>query len=241
MTDDTTQADATAANAAETTQTPEVTEQQAATTTAPVAPRAFTQEEVDKIVADRLRRERRAFERKLQEAAQTPPAEPDEVTKKARELLQQEQIKAQQQEIVESFKDQLDAAREQFKDYDAIVTSEDLTITPVMMEAAMSADNGAMVLYALGQKPEDAERIARLAPARQAVEIGKLAAKLQSEPLVKKVSSAPPPVTPVKTAASPAKTYDTTDPRSTADMSVSEWIAAERARQTAALRAKLGR
>jgi hypothetical protein len=71
----------------------------------------------------------------------------------------------------------------------------------------------------------------------QAKEIGKIEAKLASNPPVKKSSSAPAPIAPVTARSSGAPAYDTTDPRSIKTMTTSEWIAAERMRQIKKLEA----
>jgi len=66
----------------------------------------------------------------------------------------------------------------------------------------------------------------------QAREIGKIEAKLASNPPVKKSSTAPAPIAPIAAArSSGTPAYDTTDPRSVKSMSTSEWIEAERLRQ----------
>jgi hypothetical protein len=85
--------------------------------------------------------------------------------------------------------------------------------------------------YYLGSNPKDAERISRMSPLAQAKEIGKIEAKLASDPPVKRTTSAPAPISPVTARSSGAPAYDTTDPRSIKTMSDSQWIEAERARQ----------
>jgi hypothetical protein len=65
----------------------------------------------------------------------------------------------------------------------------------------------------------------------QAKEIGKIEAKLSSNPPVKKVTNAPAPISPVTPKGGVSSGYDTTDPRSCKTMSTSEWIEAERQRQ----------
>jgi hypothetical protein len=77
-----------------------------------------------------------------------------------------------------------------------------------------------------------------LAPYVQAKEIGRIEAKLASEPMVKKTSSAPAPFTPVTPSGKASPVYDTTDPRSM-KMSTSDWIAADRARQVKKMEARL--
>jgi hypothetical protein len=75
----------------------------------------------------------------------------------------------------------------------------------------------------------------------QAREIGKIEAKLGSNPPVKPTTSAPAPITPVTARTSGNPSYDTTDPRSVKAMSTSEWIEAERARQMKKLQAQMNR
>jgi len=72
----------------------------------------------------------------------------------------------------------------------------------------------------------------------QAKEIGRIEAKLASEPPVKKTTSAPAPISPVTARSSNAPSYDTTDPRSIKSMSTSEWIEAERQRQVKKMQAQ---
>src|SRR5574343_169331 len=100
------------------------------------------------------------------------------------------------------------------------------------------SENGPDVAYYLGTNPKEADRISRLPPLAQAKEIGKIEAKLASDPPVKKISSAPAPIAPVTPRSVGSPTYDTTDPRSVKTMSTSEWIAAERARQMKKLEAQ---
>jgi hypothetical protein len=101
-----------------------------------------------------------------------------------------------------------------------------------MAQTIQASEIGPDVAYFLGSNPKEADRISRLAPLLQAREIGKLEAKIASDPPVKKVSSAPAPITPIRGGKVNAPAvYDTTDPRSIKSMSTSEWIAAERLRQ----------
>ena len=64
-------------------------------------------------------------------------------------------------------------------------------------------------------------------------EIARRLAKLSDAPPVKKTSSAPAPIKPVTARASGSGVTDTTDPRSVQNLSVSDWIEAERKRQAA--------
>jgi hypothetical protein len=100
-----------------------------------------------------------------------------------------------------------------------------------MAETIRSSDIGPELAYYLGTNPKDAERISRLAPLAQAKEIGKIEAKLASDPPMKRTTSAPAPISPVTARSTGSQAYDTTDPRSTKTMTDSQWIEAERLRQ----------
>jgi hypothetical protein len=75
----------------------------------------------------------------------------------------------------------------------------------------------------------------------QAREIGKIEAKLGTNPFVKPTTSAPAPISPVTARTSGSPSYDTTDPRSVKAMNTSDWIEAERARQMKKLQAQMNR
>jgi hypothetical protein len=110
-----------------------------------------------------------------------------------------------------------------------------------MAETIKASDMGPDLAYWLGTNPKEADRISRLAPLLQAREIGKIEAKLGSNPLVKPTTSAPAPISPVTARTSGSSSYDTTDPRSTKTMTDSQWIEAERARQMKKLQAQMNR
>lgn len=210
--------------------------------------KTFSQEEVDALVAKRLAKEQRKWERKLQQPAtpavppvprEIPPADQFEsveayaqalAEKRAAELVQQREVQQQQAQVLESHRDREESAREKYDDYEDVVYNPKLAITPIMAQTIQASDMGPDVAYYLGTNPKEAERIARLPAIAQAKEIGKLEAKIASAPPVKKTTSAPTPISPVS-ARSASTTLDTTDPRAAKQMGASEWIAAERARQ----------
>lgn len=212
-------------------------------------PKTFSQEEVDALITKRLAKEQRKWERKLQQPAtpavppvpkEIPPADQFEsveayaqalAEKRAAELLQQREAQQQQAQVLESHRDREESAREKYDDYEDVVYNPKLAITPIMAQTIQASDMGPDVAYYLGTNPKEAERIARMPAIAQAKEIGKIEAKLTSSPPVKKTTSAPTPISPVS-ARTTSTSLDTTDPRAAKQMSASEWIAAERARQT---------
>jgi len=218
---------------------PEVTE-------APEQSKTFSQEEVDALIGKRLAREQRKWERERAPAPQIeaprdlPPPEQFEsveayaealADRKAEERLQQREVQRQQQEVLSAYQEREEQARDKYEDFEQVAYNPNLRITNAMAEAIQYSDVGPDLAYYLGSNPKEADRISRLSPLVQAKEIGRIEAKLASEPVTKKTTSAPAPIAPVTARSTGGTAYDTTDPRSTKTMSASEWIEAERARQ----------
>lgn len=218
--------------------------------------KVYTQAELDAIIGKRLARERRSFERDQQAQRQsvsdpTATGEPtrdqfdsDEAFEDARidyranMRLYQRQVETEQQRVMDAHLDREEKAREKYDDYDTVVRNPNLAISPLMADVIRRTDIGPEMIYHLGQNPDEARRIFDLPPVLQAKELGKLEAKLVTEPPTRKTSSAPAPITPIRTPASKAAVHDTTDPRSIESMDTSEWIAAENRREQARLEAR---
>lgn len=210
--------------------------------------KTFTQEELDAIVGKRLAREQRKWEREQSRRAQEMPMGPAELpppeqfdsvdayaealaTRKAEELLAKREADRQKMDLLEAYQDREEEARSKYEDFEQVAYNPKLPITTVMAETIQASEVGPDLAYYLGTNPREADRISRLSPFLQAKEIGKLEAKISSEPVLKKTTSAPPPIAPISGRGTGAPTYDTTDPRSVKNMSTSEWIEAERQRQ----------
>lgn len=223
------------------------------------APKTFTQEELDAIVGKRLAREQRKWEREqaqrlaeLEAKKAPPPPLPaaDDfdnaqayaealAERKAQELLAQREAAKQQAQLLDAYHEREEDARSRYDDFEQVAYNPQLPVTDVMAQSIQASDIGPDVIYWLGSNPKEAARIAALPSILQAKEIGKIEAKLGSNPPVKKTSAAPAPIAPVAArtnSGSPA--YDTTDPRSIKAMSTSEWIEAERQRQIRKLEAQ---
>ena len=207
----------------------------------PSEAKSFSQEELDAAIGKRLAREQRKWERDRPQApVVVPPIEQFETVdayadalalKKAEQLLVERDNKKQQSDILEAYHEKEEDARTKYDDFEQVAYNPSIRITPMMAEAIQSSEAGPDVAYYLGANPKEAERISRLSPISQAKEIGKLEAKLVSDPPVKRTSSAPAPISPVTAKGSGSAAYDTTDPRSMKTMTTTEWINAERARQ----------
>jgi hypothetical protein len=214
------------------------------------ATKTFTQEELDAAIGKRLAREQRKWEReqavKLAEVQakqapkEIPPVDQFEspeayaealAVQKAEQLLAEREVKRQQAQALNQYHDLEEKARDKYDDFEQVAYNPALKITAVMAETIQNSDIGPDVAYYLGANAKEAERISQLSPFLQAKEIGRIEAKLASDPPAKRTTSAPPPITPVSSRGSGNPSYDTTDPRSIKNMSVSEWIEAERQRQ----------
>jgi len=217
--------------------------------TSEAAPKSFSQEELDAAIGKRLAREQRKWERDQAQrqseqqtlrAAPTATADQFESTEayadalalqKAEELIAKREAAKQHSQVLESYQELEEAARDKYDDFEQVAYNPKLPITNVMAETIQSSDIGAELAYYLGSNPKDAERISRMTPLGQAKEIGKIEAKLAAEPPVKRTTSAPAPISPVTARNSGSPALDTTDPRSIKTMTASQWIEADRARQ----------
>ena len=212
--------------------------------------RVFTQDELDAAIGKRLAREQRKWEREqtqrqaetqtLRAPAYIPPVDQFEspeayadalAYQKAEQLIAQRDQARQQSAILDAYHEQEEEARAKYDDFEQVAYNPKLSITDVMAESIRASDIGPEVAYYLGANPKEAERISRLAPIVQAKEIGRIEAKMASNPPVKRTTSAPAPISPVTARSSGGPAYDTTDPRSTKTMTDSQWIEADRVRQ----------
>tara|TARA_R110000822_G_scaffold17804_6_gene59522 strand:- start:1062 stop:1799 length:738 start_codon:yes stop_codon:yes gene_type:complete len=203
--------------------------------------KVFTQEDVDTIVSKRLAKAERKWAKMQTPSAPVVPVTPpsldqfgtvDEYAEaRAEQILQTRQQQARHSEIVSAYQDREEDARDKYEDFEQVAYNPNLPITTVMAQTIQASEIGPEVAYYLGANPKEADRISRLEPMIQAKEIGRIEAKLVTDPPVKKSTSAPSPISPVTARNSGNPAFDTTDPRSVKTMSASEWIAADRLRQ----------
>lgn len=215
-------------------------------------PRVFTQEELDEIVAKRVAKAERKIRREQEQATQAPPEVPGYLTGeppkpedfkdalsyaealadfKAEEKLAQREAQQQRNAAESTYADRAEAARDKYDDFDEVVQRHPNdggpAISTAMAEVIKASEMGPELAYHLGKNPDESKRIWALPPYLQAMELGRLEAKLVANPPVKKTSSAPDPITPVRRGAS-ISSYDPTDPRSL-KMDSDAWIKARNA------------
>jgi hypothetical protein len=222
-----------------------------------VESKVFTQGELDAAIGKRLAREQRKWEREQKQAEAPKPVPVEQVsqeqfatteeyvealtTSKAQQIVQQQQFEKQRQELLGGYHDKEEVARDKYEDFEQVAYNPKLPITDVMAQTIQASDNGPDIAYYLGTNPKEADRISRLVPLLQAKEIGRLEAKIASDPVTKQTSRAPAPISPVTPRNGGSSSFDTTDARSIKTMTTSQWIDAERQRQVKILEAKRSR
>jgi hypothetical protein len=134
--------------------------------------------------------------------------------------IARERENAQREAVVQTYQGRVNAAREKFADYDAVVCDPSLPISPLMAEVIKESELGPEVAYHLGTNRSEAQRIAALPPHRQAAELGKLEAKLTAAPAPQSAPRTPPPPPPKTVSGLSAGL--TKDP---SEMSMAEYVA----------------
>lgn len=118
--------------------------------------------------------------------------------KKARE----EESSRQRTKMQTTFAEKTDKFREETPDYDDVIADiADVELSEAIAVSVLESDLAAQLTYYFGKHPDELDRINSLSPLATAREIGKLEAKLSSEPKKQlKQSDAPAPIAPVGTS-----------------------------------------
>lgn len=144
----------------------------------------------------------------------------DQIAERTLRRNRQEQVdnerEAAKELAMEAFAASEGLARTKYADYDAVTRNPSLPITESIIEVVADEENGPDVLYHLGKNPQLAAEIARMPVARQARELGKLAAQVSAPKASPK--QPPKPVKPVNGMAAGG----TKDPNK---MSMAEYVA----------------
>jgi hypothetical protein len=99
-------------------------------------------------------------------------------------------------------KARMDKAREKYADFAEYAERSDISVALPVVAAILHSENGAELQYYLGKNPAEAQRLNKLPPPMQILELGKLEAKLTAKPEAKpNVSAAPKPINPSRPAA----------------------------------------
>lgn len=138
-------------------------------------------------------------------------------TEVATKALKADQTKAEQERQVLAQRDAYAERKSAFEgdhpDFDDVVMSDDLKISPAMTQAILEAEDGPAIAYHLGNNPDVADRLFKLSPAQAVYEIGKISAKLANPPRPKQE--------PIR----PLAARNSAGPKSPDDMSMEEYAA----------------
>lgn len=115
-----------------------------------------------------------------------------EALERRQQSSEQAKKAAEAREIAKSWAERQNAVRSIFADYDAVVGSADVTITPAVSDILLTSDKGPEVAYYLAKNPSVVEKLNALSPTAAAREIGRLEAALE-KPSTKQVVEAPQP------------------------------------------------
>lgn len=130
-----------------------------------------------------------------QEIRQTIEREREDAQRRAIEQAQREQQQRHHQRV--------EAAIEKYPDFHEVAENPDVQVSIPMAHAILQSESGPDIQYYLGANPAETQRIMRLSPPMQLVELGKIEAKLAAPAPAPKpkppISNAPPPIRPLKT------------------------------------------
>lgn len=116
------------------------------------------------------------------------------------QAAKQAKEKEAQTTVLQEFDKRREAAVTKYPDFeDVVAVAQTLPISDAAFAAITNLEEGWDLIHYLGTNPAEAHRIYALPPARQAAEVGKLAAKVASAPAPKpaSVSRAPAPIEPL--------------------------------------------
>ena len=133
----------------------------------------------------------------------------------AKQATAQEQInqEAETQKITDSFNEQISALGKD--DFDAKADAIP-DLPPGVASAMMSLENGAEMIYHLGNHLDKADSLAGMTPMAAMAEIGRISAQMSVEPEIK-LSAAPDPIEPVTAGSALSDKMDD-------EMSIEAWM-----------------
>lgn len=125
---------------------------------------------------------------------------------------------AERAKTAESWNKRIAAATVEMPDFEDVLSSSDVPMTPPMHEAIVESEVGPKLAYYLATHPDEAVNIARMSPIGAIRAIGRIEERLLANKPVVKPTDAPPPVAPVGTR-SPVKK----DPGKMSDAEYEKW------------------
>lgn len=125
---------------------------------------------------------------------------------------------AARKQTADSWSSKVEKATADMPDFEDVLSSSDVPMTDVMQQAIMESEIGPKLAYYLATKPEEAIKIAQMAPIRAVAALGRLEERLETQKPAVKTTSAPPPIQPVGSRAAVSK-----DPGKMSDAEYAKW------------------
>jgi hypothetical protein len=148
-----------------------------------------------------------------------------EATLTEREQRQQaERETAERRKTADSWTKRIAAATVEMPDFEEVLASSDVPMTPPMQQAIMESDIGPKLAYYLANNPDEAEKIAGMSPIGAIRTLGRIEERLASAKPEVKTTNAPPPLKPIG-----SKAVVTKDPGKMSDAEYDKWRKSGRA------------
>jgi hypothetical protein len=142
-----------------------------------------------------------------------------ESTLSEREKRQQAEREATERtKTVDSWNKRIAAATAEMPDFEEVLASSDVPMTPPMQQAIMESDIGPKLAYYLANNPEEAEKIAGMSPIGAIRTLGRIEERLATAKPAVKTTDAPPPIKPIGASAAVSK-----DPSKMSDAEFAAW------------------
>jgi chromosome segregation ATPase len=124
---------------------------------------------------------------------------------KVDQRLKEEKVKEAQAKLIDTWAQRVNAAKAEMPDFEAMITSADVTVSNEVRDAIFESDVGPRILYHLAENPDFAQKLQGMTLTAALRTIGKLEAQYEkTEPQTKSAvgkSKAPVPINPIKSAA----------------------------------------
>lgn len=156
-----------------------------------------------------------------------------EAREKDRKEVEQRQIAEGQQAARDAYTSRVEKAREKYADYSEVAESPSVNVSMPVAHAILHSEHGPDIAYHLGKNPAEAERISKLPPPLQLVELGLIVASLRGPATSASTGDAPKPLPAKSSAPKPGKPLQSGSDNATKDieeMSVEEYAEAYRNR-----------
>lgn len=193
--------------------------------------RVFSQAELDAAVQKRLLRERRRWDREVQERLSPRPAQ-QQATEEGQEgegkRVSEADIEAylakkRAAEAVSSFTEKAEDAAEKYPDYLRVVTDPRVPFNEEMIEFFAESEVGVDLAYQLAKDPAKVIAMRQMSPLKAGREMARLEAELKAKPKATP-SKAPEPIKPVGQRGSSASALPSDDD------DIETWMRKERER-----------